>query len=96
MRIYADRGVTLQRCVVGEADARSASNRAKPGGSPKCWMSRSSSLPFIAFIRVHSRSFFGAVDITATLMKDEVGDLALIVFEKLDLCVHDFVKEFCF
>jgi hypothetical protein len=45
---------------------------------------------------LRARSFFGAVDITATLMKDEVADLALIVFEKLDLCVHDFVKEFCF
>ena len=28
-------------------------------------------------------------------MKDEMGDLALIVFEKLKLSVDHFIKEFC-
>ncbi len=29
-------------------------------------------------------------------MKDEMGDLALIVFKKLKLSVDYFIKEFCF
>jgi hypothetical protein len=39
--------------------------------------------------------FFNAVDILTVLMKHKMGDLALIVFEKLELCVDNFIEEFC-